>query len=110
MYILSDSIIIANALYANETGSLKYEEIEKYKKLLHKIITEKHKYNYVMFKSSESNILNIEDHTFVKNEYGVQCEEPIDEEFIESINSIYPEDIRDNIRTSHDNVKKLKYN
>ena len=107
MYILTDSIIIANALYAYAKESLTYEEIEKYKKILYKIITEENKYNYVMFKRSESNTLNIEDHTFIKMEVGVQCEEPIDKEFIESINSIYPKNIRDNIRTSHNKVKKL---
>lgn len=51
MYVLSDSIIIPNALYAKETDFLKYEEIDEYKKLLYKMITKKHK--YIMFKSSD---------------------------------------------------------
>lgn len=106
MYVLNDGVIIANALYAKETDSLNYEEIDNYKKLLYKLITEKHK--YIMFKSSESKIIELENHTFIKRQDGVLCMEPLDEEYIELVNSIYPEDIRASIRTSHNKVKKLK--
>ena len=99
MYVLSYKIIIANALYAKETDSLKYEEIEEYKNLLYQMITKKHK--YVMFHSSESSTLEIEDHTFIKGKEGVSCMDPIDEDFIREINSIYPEDIRTIIKETH---------
>ena len=104
MYILSDGIIIANALYAKETDFLKYQEIEEYKKLLYQMITKKHK--YIMFKSSESNTLEIEDHTFIKGKEGVSCMDPIDEDFIRKVNSIYPEDIRTIIKTTHSRGKQ----
>lgn len=108
MYVLSDSIIIPNALYAKEADFLKYEEIDEYKKLLYKVITKKHK--YIMFKSSESNILEVEGHTFIKEKDGVSCMDPIDEDFIREINSIYPEDIRTIIKTTHGNKVNQKTN
>ena len=104
MYILSDGIIIANALYAKETDFLKYQEIEEYKKLLYQMITKKHK--YIMFKSSESNTLEIDNHVFIKKQDGVSCMEPLDEAFIEEINSIYPEEIRTIIKTTHSRGKQ----
>lgn len=104
MYVLRDTVIIANALYANETDFLKYKEIEEYKKLLYQMITKKHK--YIMFKSSESNILEVDNHFFIKEKDGVSCMEPIDEAFIEEVNSIYPEDIRTIIKTTHSRGKQ----
>ena len=104
MYVLRDTVIIANALYAKETDFLKYKEIEEYKKLLYQMITKKHK--YIMFKSSKSNTLEIDDHVFIKEQDGVICMEPIDEAFIEEVNSIYPEDIRAIIKTTHSRGKQ----
>ena len=109
MYVLSDSIIIPNALYAKETDFLKYEEIDEYKKQLYKMITKKHK--YIMFKSSESKTLEVDDHIFIKEKDGVSCMDPIDEEFIKELNSIYPEDIRTIIKSTHSKEKqKIKQN
>ena len=104
MYVLSDSIIIPNALYAKETDFLKYEEIDEYKKQLYKMITKKHK--YIMFKSSESNILEVDNHFFIKEKDGVSCMDPIDEKFIEEVNAIYPEDIRTIINSTHSKEKQ----
>lgn len=104
MYVLSDSIIIPNALYAKETDFLKYEAIDEYKKQLYKMITKKHK--YIMFKSSESNILEVDDHFFIKEKDGVSCMDTIDEKFIEELNSIYPEDIRTIIKSTHSKGKQ----
>lgn len=104
MYVINDGVVIANALYANATDTLKYEEIDEYKQLLYRLIAEQ--YKYIMFKSSESRMIEIEDHTFIKHDGGVKCMEPLDEEFIESLNSIYPEDIRATIKKTYKKVNK----
>jgi len=104
MYVLSDKIIIPNALYAKETDFLKNEEIEEYKDLLHKMMIKKNK--YAMFKSFESSTLKIGNHTFTKENGGVSCMDPIDEEFINELNQNYPEDIRTIINSTHSKEKQ----
>ena len=104
MYVLSDSIIIPNALYAKETDFLKNEEIAEYKDLLYKMIIKKHK--YAMFKSFESSTLKIGNHTFIKENDGVSCMDPIDEEFINELNQNCPEDIRTIINSTHSKEKQ----
>ena len=105
-WVLNDHTVIVNAFYAKQTDFLNYEDIENYKVLLYQMLTEKHK--YIMFETSLPNIFEIKNHMFVKLKDGIQSIDELDEEFIDSYNSIYPEEYQEIINLSHSKYTEAK--
>ena len=103
LYVLRDYIIYANALYAKEESFLTYEEINEYKVLLYRGLKEK--YKYILFDSPDKNIIEVKEHVFVRENDGVLSVHDLNEEFIESLNSVYPEEFHDIIKQSRQDYR-----
>ncbi len=98
LYVMQYYIVIANAFYAKKVDFLTYEEIDAYRKVLYKTIHEE--YKYILFSECDDNSIEINHHHFIKHNNGIICFNQLDEEFIETINSIYPDDIQRLIKKS----------
>ena len=101
---LTDYSIIANALYARHECYLSYDEIRNYIDILFKMLHED--YENIQIKDTESNIIQLGDHIFVKEDEGVSTPFEVDEDFIVLLNSIYPEDIQEKMKLSRDEYRK----
>ena len=102
--VLNDYTIFANALYAKNTNYLEYTDIEEYRVLLYRLLREK--YGYILFNSTEDNIINVYGQTFIKENEGIFSENQLNKESIEKLNSMYKEeDFQQIIKESRD-----KYN
>lgn len=103
LYVLRDYIIYANALYAKEENFLTYEEINEYKVLLYRGLKEK--YKYILFDSPNEKLIEIKKHAFIKSNDGIISIHTLDEEFMESLNSVYPEEFHEIIKQSRKDYK-----
>ena len=103
LYVLRDYIVYINALYAKEENSITYEEISEYKILLYRELTKK--YKYIMFDSPKEKLIEIKNHAFIKEHEGVLSVHELDEEFINDLNSVYPEEFQNIINKSRKEYK-----
>ena len=99
---ISYRVLIGNAFYAKNADYLEYKDITKYKEILFKIIVEK--YKFIMFEQEIYDFVEIKNSLLIKEKDGIRIygRGKLDEATIESINSIYPEDIQELIKKSRE--------
>lgn len=97
-------ILVGNAFYAKEAKYLEYKDITKYKEILYQTLTEE--YRYVMFEDGNYDFLEIKNSLFIKEKGGIRLLGDLDEVSIESVNSIYPDDIQELIKKSRDRFRE----
>ncbi len=105
--VIDSKVIISNIFYAYyEKGItnrlLTYDKIDEFRSILYKEISRNRK--YVLFLDEESNSFKYFEHVFVKEDEGVLCVSEMNPQFIEQVNSTYPNDIRKLIEKSRKRV------
>ena len=106
MYIIQEHTMIANAFYASNQDFITYEDLNTYRTILYRNITKK--YKYIGFEDNDEDFITIDNHTFVKTPDGIYNMNQIENEFIENLNSSYPEDIQEMFKLSNKTFNSIK--
>ncbi|MBO4245576.1 MAG: hypothetical protein J5892_02400 [Bacilli bacterium] len=105
---ISDIVIIANAFFAKHAIFQSFDDLREFKGVIYRNIINGYA-NSVRFDnalSSYANVIYIEDAIFLKEEKGIRLLDiEIDEELINKVNSIYPEELQDILKKSRDIYK-----
>ena len=102
--LLNEDTVYINALYAKETNYLDYSEVANYRIILYQMLVQE--YKYILYGEELPNIFEIKGRTFIKDLEGILCFEPLDEEFVESVNASYEEKYQQIIRLSREKFKE----
>ncbi len=106
--VIDSKVIISNAYYAffqknKQYSILDYKYVDTFKKNLYKKIVEK--YKYVLFSGDNSNCIDIQDHFFIKESKGIRCLSDLDDCFIERVNSVYSDEIKQMLQSTREEIE-----
>ena len=92
--VISKKILVSNAFFAKQKKELKYEEIDKFRKILYKTIAKDFKFVLFTDEDADDLCIDVDGKIFIKRSDGVLNLNTISDKDINEINSPYPKDVQ----------------
>ena len=104
--VIDEKILVSNAFFAKQKKELKYEEIEKFRKILTRTLTKDFK--NVSFTTDDDICIDANGILFIKKSEGILRMNNIDAKDIKDINSSCKEDVKNLLALARDEFKEME--